>query len=327
MFDFFNRNSFLSYAALPLVVVVMRLRIIVSPHVGFSVSDTDLYTPVWTAVFGSLTLGSMLSVAIAIAVALIIAFLANSINNRYHFTPRQNNLCGFFFPILSGGFVVAQGIHPMNIFMILFVLAMYRILTGEEEPSPSGRKFFEAGVLIGLSYLLWAKTLWFVPFLLIMMAMLRLFNGRNILGLIVGILFLPVVFIVHEFLTDADWRAPIETYRALTVVPVAFYKTGWLARSYLIFYSLVLLLAILSSLGRLHRLKIIESRQTRVVMWLVFYTALLIMTPYFSFELQMPLAFGGALLLAIWMQTLRSNFREAVTAILIIFTLVVQWYL
>lgn len=311
---------------LPVVVVVMRLRVITSPHVGFSASDGDIYTPVWKFVFGSISMGSALSIAIALVVTLLTCFVANGINNRYHFTPRQNNLCGFFFPILSGGFVIAHGLHPVGVFMLLIGLSMFRLLAAEQQVDRAGRACFESGAIFGIAYLLWAKTLWFVPFMLIMLAMLRLFYLRNFVGMIVGILTPSLLYMGYHFFIG-DWRAPYDAYRYLSVVPVALYKTGWLARSYLIFCGLVLLVSVLSLLSRLHTFKIAESRQSRVVVWLVFYMALLIMTPYFSFELLVPLAFGGALLLSMWLPTLNYNLREALTAALVIFTIVVQWRL
>lgn len=323
MYSFFSRNSFISFAALPLLLILFRLRLILSPEISFVATDNDLYTPIWNALFGTITYGSLSSVAIAIAMTFVTAIIVNSIVTS-HFSERSN-LGGMFFIILSSGFVISQSLHPINVFALLFAISIYRMFKGASAEAPM-HYCFESGMLLSISYLFWAKSLFFLPLLIIMMIMLRMFNIRTLLATIMGLCVPIIVAATYYFYYD-NFNQIFEIYKQCTIVPVAFYKTGFFARSYIIIYSLLLFIAILSSMRNMQTFKIVESRLYRVIIWIIFYATFFIMLPHFSFEMQILIATGGAVLLSTLVTRLHSlRIKEIFVTTTTIVAWIVQWY-
>ncbi|MBP5364610.1 MAG: hypothetical protein J6Y82_01640 [Bacteroidales bacterium] len=325
MFRFFSRNSFLAYAALPVMLILYRLRLISSPEISFVAADTDLYTPLWNLVFGGIAEGSTLSVAIAIIFAFVVTLVVNALTVTFKFVEHANNLGGFFFIILSSGFIVSQSLHPVSVFAILFGTAVYRMFRGAMSESYE-RTCFESAFLMSTAFLFWAKTVWFVPLHAVILFTLRTVSVRSFVAILLGIASPLAIAATYFFCTDS--LVPVvETYLKEMLVPTAFYKTNFFARSYIVVYALILITAILNSMRNMQKIKIIESRFCRAVIWIVFCASLFIILPLFSFEMQILIAMGGAMLLTSYVMRLpRYRWQEIFTSVLALAAWIVQWY-
>lgn len=325
MYRFFSRNSFLAFASLPLILILYRLRLLMSPEISYVASDADLYTPIWEMTFGAISEGSRLSIAIAIILTLITALVINSITNRYRFVEHPNNLGGLFFIILSNGFIISQSLHPISIFALLLSISIYRLFKCGLEEQPM-HHCFDSAMLISISFLFWAKVIWFLPLYIIIIFTLRTINLRSFIAILLGFS-VPLIIASTYYYYQGNLPEIISEYWQKMMVPVAFYKTNIFARSYIIIYAILLIVAILSNMRNMQMFKIIESRYYRVIIWLVFYSSLFIILPHFSFEMQIIIAMGGAIMISSYIMRLhRYRWQEIYTTLIAIIAWIIQWY-
>jgi hypothetical protein len=324
MFRIFNKYSFVAYALLPVVLLLFRIPLFMSPEVSMTSYDEDLYTPVWNLLFGYVGKGSVLSIVLALVVVFLTALFVNRLTNSFRFTERQSNLGGFYFIILTSGFLVSQGFHPICLFVLLFVVALMRLFDGAQSNYPE-RYCYDAGVLFSMGSLLWAKGLWMLLFHVVVLIMLRMFTLRTVISTLLG-MFTPVVLaLTYFFYTDNLVAANVDYIRC-AVVPVAFYKTSILAKSYLVVLSIVLLMATLHIFRKMPTQKIIESRYSKIMIWIIIYSVAMLMLPHYSFEVQQLIAVSGAIILSSYMQSMRSKLMaEIITLILVVLVWCVQW--
>lgn len=324
MFKLFNRNTFATFALLPLLLVLFRLRLILAPDESIIYSDADLYTPMWNYVFGSL--GVRASTSIAMALTLVTAYIVNSLTNRFRFTEKQGNLGGMFVVLLSSGFMTMHGLHPAHVFAFWFVISIYRLFVGAPNHRPM-RYCFEAAMMLGIGTLFWAKGVWFVPLFFVMVMILRMMELRSLLALLMGLAVPGVLAGAAYCLFRSDLWEVVCLYAHGIFMPVAFFKTNIIERIYLVLMSLLLIASVLDAMRNMQMMKIVESRYMRVMIWVVFYSILLIMLPYFSFEMQMPVSACAAVLVASFTYRLRSSrVAEGITAAVVVMALVMQWF-
>ena len=325
MFKLFSKYSFFAYAILPIVLLIFRIPLFISPETSLTSYDEDLYTPLWDLLFGSIMDSSVWSIACALIVNFITILLVNHITNNYCFTERQSHLGGFFFMVLSSGFVISQGFHPVSIFVLLFAIALIRIFSGAQNEKPM-RNCYDVALLFSIASLLWAKGVWFFPFHIIMLIMLRIFTLRTLLATLFGIM-TPVILVVSYYFFDGTLQSVVVDYLRCIVVPVAFYKTSVLAKIYLGIMALALLLSMLHTINKMQTQKILESRYSRIMIWSVFYSVVLLMLPHFSFEVQNIIAVCGAIIISSFLQSIRSGLlAEIITLILVVLSWSVQWW-
>ena len=325
MFKFFNTNSFLAYAMLPFVLVIYRMRLILSPHIGQAASDSDLYTPLWEATFGVLPEGSYGGVAIALVLTFLTAMIVNNTSNNFHFTTHQSHLSGMMFIVLSSGFVIGQGLHPVQVFAFLLTSALYRLMKGVRDVRLPYRFCFDAMMFISVGSLFWAKGVWFVPLVIISAGILQILNIRTLLCFIFGFV-APYAIAFAVYYTVGVSIETYESHLQCLMVPVAFYKTTILGKVFVSLYGLLILISILSAIRNLSMLKIIESRMNRIIVWLILFSTIFIVIPYFSFELQILVAAGGGIAVSVWLQRLRrAIWAEIITSSFALMTLYIQW--
>lgn len=325
MYKLFNRNTLIAFIMLPVMLLVYRIRVISTPSLGLALSDADLYTPLWQATFGHISSVSNIGISVAIALTFITMLIVNNTSSSYRFSRNVTYLPGFVFIVLSSGFVIGQGLHPVQLFIVLFAIGMHRIFEVVRPDTKPYRYCFEAMLDVSIGSLFWAKGLWFVPFIVVCAGMLRVLNIRAFLCMMWGLLAPLVIFGAYAYVTDS-FTEYLEAYEQALVVPVAFYKTWMMGKTFLLVSALVLFLAVVSALRNIASLSIWQSRMARVVVWTVIYPAILIITPYFSFELQLFIAAGGSLLVSVWLQRQRSiYFSEIGLTFYALFTLFMQW--
>lgn len=325
MYKLFNRNTLLAFIMLPVVLIIYRIRVITTPSLGLAISDADLYTPMWNATLGNVSSVSNTGIAVAIALTFLTMLVVNNTSASYKFSRNTTYLPGFVFIVLSSGFVIGQGLHPVQIFVVFFAIGMHRLFEVVRPDRKPYRYCFEAMLYVSVGSLFWAKGLWFVPFIIVSAGMLRVLTTRLFFCMLWGFLAPMVLYGTYAYVTD-NLTGYLEAYEQALVVPVAFYKTWLMGKTFLVVYALVLFLSVVSAVRNIASLSIWQSRMSRVVVWTVIYPALLIITPYFSFEMQIFIAAGGSLLVSLWLQRQRSIYVSEIGLTLFsLFTLFMQW--
>lgn len=324
MYSFFSRNSYLSFLALPLLLLLYRVRLLTSDTISQAAADVDLYTPIWQNTFGRYAQSGRAADIIAIVAAFIIVLIINNINNSFRFAGQQTNLGGMFFILMSSGFIVTQSLHPAWIFAIFFFLALHRAFSAATKETKPMRYCYDAALMLSVGTLFWAKGFWLFCFFIIMLFVLRLMSLRSFIATLLGWL-TPLLFVAtYYFFTDRLSEMAI-TYWRQTFILVAFYKTGLFAKTYIVIGLIFLLVSIIKTVQMLSMVKTVESSILRVIIWCVIFFVALITFPHFSFEMLIFVAAVGALLASTWIQRVRSaKQREIIVLLFAVYTFIVQ---
>ncbi|MDO4462213.1 MAG: hypothetical protein Q4C30_06940 [Bacteroidia bacterium] len=325
MYRIFNKNSLGAFIMLPILLLIYRIRLISNPTLGMAANDADLYTPIWNATLGHITMGSTLSIAVAIGLTFLTLLIVNNTYASYRFSRNVTFLPACVFIILSSGFVIGQGLHPVLVFVIFYAIGMHRLFEVIRPDAKPYRYCFEAMINISIGSLFWAKGLWLVPLMIVSAGMLKVLGIRTLGCMLWGLLAPWVIVGTLAYVTD-DLEAFIESYEQSLVVPVAFYKTWMMGKTFLLVYGAVLFLSIISAMRNSVSLSTWQSRMVRVIIWMVIYPSVLIISPYFSFEVQILVATGGAGLVSVWLQRQKRQLvSEIVLTLFTLFTLTMQW--
>lgn len=311
MYRLFSRNTPMAYAALLLLLVGLRGRLVFDPA-RYAVADTpDLYTPLWSQLLGHVAPGGALSVVMAIVVTLLCALIVNNIANRFGFVGSYGVLGGMFFVVLSGGFRLGLGFQPVFVFALSLVWGLDRLFSamGKKRPYASVAWGF---AIVGLGCLFWSKGVCFLPFMLVLLALLRLGGGRCLAAALCGVLGAVMVGVCHAMLCPDPAEAALAFVRSgLATLP--YWRMGAVSITYLTVCLGTTLLAILSAQRHIAENSIAVSRRVRVAEWVFFFSILLCLLPGFSLDIQILVAVGVSLLLPGFVGSIRgARLREAV---------------
>lgn len=324
MFKFFSQNTIGAYIMLPLLLVALRLRLILFPHEGFTPTTENLYTPLWTEIFGCISEGSTLSITLSIIITLVIALIINGISNRFHFTEHQSLLAALYYILLTSGFVISHGLHPIHLFAVFFCIAIICLFKAADIARPMAT-IYNAFFYYSIGWLFWGKGLWLMPIMFIMPYFLRAYSFRSILAALMGLSTPLITYATWLFLKNSLVGTTTQFIHTCTM-HLSFFHMGAYTISYAILYALTILFAILNSIGKLTKLSITESRYTRSLIIATLLTSLLIILPQFTFETMQIVAIGGGILIATTINQIHSKtLAEFITTIMLIVTIVVQW--
>ena len=325
MFRLFNRNSIGAFLLLPVLLVLLRLRLIIHPAEGFIAQTEALYTPLWNGIFGQVEACSWVSILLSIVFTLYSAYMVMGIVNRYRFSERQSAISGMFFIVFTSGYVISQGLHPVHVFVMFMVTGIYRLFAGVEENNRPMRFCYEGAFMVSIGVLMWGKGLWFVPAFYIAMAMLRVFSLRSFLTATFGFLTPMLIASTWYFYNDQLIQV-VETYWPTVTSRIEMCRTGMYTRTYLVLSAVFVAVGIVNALGEMPKLKIIESRYVRTVVWTIVVSLIFIFLPYFSLEMLNVVAVGGAVLVSAYMQRMRNErWQEIITVIFVVVTVFIQW--
>ncbi len=322
MFEYFNRNTFATYLTMPLLLLVLRLRLFIEPRTD--AAPEGLYTPMWQSVFGGVAEGSLLSIVISLVLIVFTAYTIVGISNAFRFTDKQSSVAGLFYIIYSGGFVISQGLHPVHVFGALMMLAFAFFLVGTRYAKPM-LYCFNGAMLVGIAWLFWAKTIWFLPVMFAALIMLRERNFKCLMASLMGLV-LPLLMSATWWFVNDSLSTTLETYWQEAFFKPKFFPTGLYTRSYLIICGIVVILSLFSALGNLGVLKIVESRQAKTVIMTTVVMPFFIITSLFSFEMLTIAAQWASITTGAYVFRMRNRYtKEAITLLLFVASIYIQW--
>ena len=315
MYRLFSRNTPLAYAAMLLILIGLRGRMIYDPA-RFVVADTpDLFSPLWTAVMGHIVPGSTLSLVMVITVTFLCALIVNNIVNRHSLSQERGALGGLFFIILCGGFRLSLAFQPCVLFALALIWGVDRLFSATNKTRPYASVAWGFGI-VSIGCLFWAKGLCFLPFLLILMSLLRIGGGRSYTAAFVGVAGVAAVALTLTLSTDS----PLEVWRAYVRSGLAtqpYWRLGPVSITYLVIELGITLFAVMSSQRHLLEMSITASRKVRAAEWMLFYSILLTLLPGFSCEIQILVAIGASMLLPRFVSGIRNDrVREAIPLVM-----------
>lgn len=324
MFRFFDRNAVGAYLLLPVLLVLLRLRLILYPTEGFIAQTDHLYTPLWYSFFGTVGAGGWASITLSILFTIFTAYSVSSLVNRFHFGDHQSLASGLFFILFTSGYVISQGLHPVHVFTWLLLIAIYRLFAGVDSESPM-RFCFESSMMFSLGVMLWGKGVWFIPVYFAMVIFLRMFSIRSFIAILMGFS-VPVIVSMTWYLYHDCLVSSINAFLSTMTTHIELCRTGMYTRTYLGLFVTIILWGTVNTMGEIAKLKIAESRCVRSVVVAIIAISLFVVLPYFSLEIIPAVALGGSIVVSTSIMRIRNNtHREIVTLLVVAATVFIQW--
>lgn len=314
MYSIFSRNSVVAYALLVVLLVVMRLPLLSSPADYVVADSPELFSPAWTALFGHVAQGSTLSAVLAVTCMLLGALIAANIVNRYRLMPVQSALGGLVFVLFCGTFRPAMGFQPAHLFAIALVWALDRFFSATSKDRPYASIAWGMAIAT-FGALLYAKGIWFLPFLFVILVLLRQGGPRRLTAALVGVVAVLLVAFACVLFAQDPW-AVAPAYGKAVMATMPYWRMGPWSYSYCALAVGLSLVSIVGVQRHLVEMKINESRRMRAAEWLLFFVLLLLLLPGFGLELQPIFAIGAALVIPRFLAGLSSLAREVIVGLI-----------
>jgi hypothetical protein len=322
----FHNNNLTAYILAPLILLLYWIRVFLVEGVQ-PISFDGLSMPLWEwfvrPVFGQ---SAFWAAAFSFILALMIAFTVNRIVGRYSLLSRQSLLPALLYGLLVSGFLSVQRLHVVWVFALFFLLGIERIW-GAPNSSQKEARCFDASLLVGFGALMYAKGLYLYPILWVIMSVLRLLTVRTFLAGLMGLL-LPFVLSAGYFYFFGKTQ---EFF--LFVVLNLLSNTGQFSHNiasqiYLPLLVALTLIGMVNVVRYMPTQKIITRKYLRVIIWLILLSSAACLTPYFSVEITPLLAIGPTVVLAFWLDKIKSGFwQETFAWFLVCITVGAQFFL
>ncbi|MBR8535582.1 hypothetical protein KDU71_08425 [Carboxylicivirga sediminis] len=323
LFRTLNRNDIVALALMPLLLIGFWINtLLFDQSPSFPYDHNPM--PLWDLVIGVLKSNHLLASVISLLIALIMMFSVNRVVNRYNLFNGQTNLPGFIYMLLVSAYLMAQKLHPVWFFTPLLILAIERLF------SAAGQRkamtwCFEASFALSLGTLFYAKGIYFMAFLWMIMFILRLLTIRSFMASIIG-LALPYLFSFAYYFWFDQADVFLETVVENFISPIAFFNHTIYSQIYNGFIIFLVFVSILSVVRILPAIKIITRKHYRIFIWLIVLCVVAAITPYYSLEVMPIWAIGTSIVLGRFLSLIRRRFiQELILFIIVAITIAGQF--
>lgn len=316
LYRLFNSNHLLSVILVLLTATALWLRLFLGEVVFFSHLDNPSM-PLWDFFTGAWSGKTVFTAAFTtLVLAVLSGLLLNQLVLRYSLLGKQSPLVLLAFLLLASGFLSVQKLNPVWPFVLFLVLAL-RVLFGGVQRKNAALVCFDAGFLLGLGGLFYAKGLFFFPFLLIAAGILRQASFRSFVALLLGVL-LPFILSGAWYLFHDQGQWFYELLLENLMANPGQYKHELFSRIYLLVLVLGIAVAMLASARRTAQQKIVVRRYYRVLFWLLLLCTGAVLSPFFSVELLPIAAVSASVLVANGLDLFRKPFWQELALLLLV---------
>lgn len=323
IFQSLNRNSITAFVLLPLFLLGFWLNSFVGVQsLSFPFSETPM--PLFGLLLGALKGNHFLSTLISMLIALVLMLGVNRMVNRFGLSNNQTAMPGYLYLFLVSGYLMAQQLHPVWFFTPLLLLSIERLFSGGPQRKPMAW-CFESAFWLSVGSLFYAKGIYFIILIWMIMFILRMFTFRSILASLIGFV-LPYIFAFSYFFLVGrfTWFADVAIENFIS--PIAFFSHTIFSQLYNGIIIFLVFLAILAVVRIMPMVKIITRKYFRIFIWLIVLGIVAALTPYYSLEVVPILAIGASIILSRFLNAIRKSIiQEVVFALLFIMTLAAQF--
>jgi len=318
-----NRNSIIALALMPLVLIGFWANsLIFDQSPSFPYDQTPM--PLWDLAIGVLKSNHLLASIISMLIALLVMFSVNRISNRFTLFNGQTALPGFLYMFFVSGYLMTQKLHPVWFFTPLLMLSIERLFSAYNERKPM-TWCFEASFWLSLGTLFYAKGIYFIAFLWVIMFILRQMSFRAFIASILGV-FLPYAFTIGYYFWFDQSATFIDLMFENFASPLAFFEHSIYSQVYNGLVAFLVFISILGVVRILPAVKIITRKHYRVFIWLIVLCVVAAITPYFSLELMPIWAIGASIIVGRFLSVIRRPFiQELFFTLILIITIAAQF--
>lgn len=314
IFQALNRNSIIAIALLPLLLLGFWLNSLVSPELsGFPFDESPM--PLWSLLSGALKGNLFFSTLISMLIALLMMFGVNRVVNRYGLSHSQTAMPGFLYLFLVSGYLIAQKLHPVWFFTPLLLLAIERLFSGNSDRRPMSW-CFESAFWLSVGSLFFAKGIYFMIVIWMVMFILRMFTLRSLLASLIGLVLPYLLAVGYYFWVDRlgeFMNLILENF----ISPVAFFSHTWFSQVYNGVIVFLVFMSILAVVRIMPTVKIITRKHFRIFIWLIVLVIVASLTPYYSLEIIPILAIGASIVVNRFLNAIRRPIIQEVVFILL----------
>lgn len=295
---------------------------IVQQSSGFPFDQNPM--PLWNLLLGALKGNHLITTLISMLIALVMMFGVNRIVNRFGLSNIQTALPGFLYLFLVSGYLMAQQLHPVWFFTPLLLLSIERLFSANGQRKPMAW-CFESAFWLSVGSLFYAKGIYFLIVVWMIMFILRLFSLRAILASVIGAILPYLLSFGYYYLTGRmGWFADLILENFIS--PVAFFSHTIYSEVYNGVVIFVVFLAILAVFRIIPTVKIITRKYFRIFIWLIVLAIVAALTPYYSLEVVPILSIGASIVLSRFFNAIRRPIiQEIIFFLLVGITLAAQF--
>ena len=323
IFQSLNKNSIIAFVLMPLFLIGFWLNsFIVQQSSGFPFDQNPM--PLWNLLLGALKGNHLFTTLISMLIALVMMFGVNRIVNRFGLSNIQTALPGFLYLFLVSGYLMAQQLHPVWFFTPLLLLSIERLFSANGQRKPMAW-CFESAFWLSVGSLFYAKGIYFLIVVWMIMFILRLFSLRAILASIIGAVLPYLLSLGYYYLTGRmGWFADLILENFIS--PVAFFSHTIYSEVYNGVVIFLVFVAILAVFRIIPTVKIITRKYFRIFIWLIVLAIVAALTPYYSLEVVPILSIGASIVLSRFFNAIRRPIiQEVIFFLLIGITLAAQF--
>lgn len=297
----------------------------------FPASLQDNSLSLFQPLFQNLQQHVFVNVLLGGIMVLSIGFIMIGINKKFILINERTYLPAFIFVLLSGSYIVNQGIHPVLPASLLLTLALERIFAIYRRDYNLNRLFL-AGVYLGLATIFYIPFVFYFLFIWISLSILRPFLGREWFVPLLGFSAPLWFYFVYVFVFTEQLGAYISIIQNAFKFHFYIPETNY---HYFGFYAYILLLVLMASFSivRKFQMKKIRIRKYFEINWWLFVIG---MTLFFlikstGYAMIIPIAIPIAYLLSEYFYSIRRSWWGNVIVFLLLAGLVyiqlVEFYL
>ena len=230
--------------------------------IGFPLSEYSAVLPLW-GLLCKLLNNALVIYPVGFILIVLIAFVIQRICDRDMLSPERTRLPFLLFILLFSTNSELFPFSEVSVVLLCLVIIIYELFDSYQSPEATG-KFFNIGVLIGVSGLLLPQVLWIIPLLWIVMYQFRSLSLKGFASSLTGIL------IIYWFvLAWCVWKHDFSMFSSLfsSITDFEIISTTTLFQSYRISIAVVIFLLIPAFL---HIKTVASSNSVRVRMMLSF---------------------------------------------------------
>lgn len=258
-------------------------------------------------------------------VAVIIALLINKMTNKFLLFGKPTFLPAVLFIVLCSGFVFIQSLNPVWLFALFFILSLDNFFASTLSDNPA-ENCFNGAFLYSIGSLFYGKALLLAPVIWLIMIGLRSFRGRTFFASILGF-GLPYLFLFFLPIDLGQQKDLFELIVYNMTVPMHMVQYSLVFYIYSGVLSAILLLALISVVGKYSSKKIATRNFYKIFIISVLFLFGLSLTRLFSVEIIPVLAIGSAFMMAHLFNNIKSaRISNLVLYLLLIATGFAQYY-